>query len=321
MAGKSMRDYIHSAFFARDKATLAQIVKDAEEEGNGDDDEKEHKEPDGDEGKQAIVIHNHHSAAPSSDDATISGRVKKLEDGFKSFDAKLTKVLDAISGDAAPPWLKKDGDGDDDDSDEGDNDKEKTEDEPPAVGNGEPDEQGALTAEQLTSAEPDLMQPDPSLKTGKSMMGDAAYNARVEKALGLLIKDVRARAEVLSPGFKMATVDSKLTKATVKALCGARRSALLKASATDAGKAALGRFNTTTIKSMSCDAVRVLFLDTSDRVKAGNNHSAAPRPFVTADEQRSFRENQAQRIRDLNKANKEFWDKQTGRDHRDTQRH
>ncbi|HVQ51727.1 MAG TPA: hypothetical protein VMS92_16915 [Mycobacterium sp.] len=312
MSKRSIGDYVRDAFFARDKASLAQIVQDAEAAVVPP---ILHAEPDGDEGddkKQSIVIHNHHNpgAADAAVDDSVAGRVARLEDSVKSIDAKVSKMIDAM-----PPWLNKPG-GDDDD----DKDKEQTTDEPPPASEEAPDTEGNLEAKKLAEAEPDLMQPAGPKKTGESKMGDAAYAAHVTQGLGKLIKDTKARAEILAPGLR-ATIDAKPTRATQDALCGVRRAALTQASKSEAGKKALGRFDDRMIGKMSCDAVRVLFLDASDRMKDANNtagvRDAAP---VYADE-RSFREAQQQRIRDLNAANRAFWDKQTGRDHRDAQRH
>ena len=313
MSKRSVGDYIRDAFFARDKASLAAIVQDAESAGIP----MQAPDDDDDSSKQAIVIHNHHNPAPAADattdDNTIAGRVQRLEDSVKSVDAKLTKMLDAM-----PPWLAGKADPDDDDKKD---DPTQMTDEPPPASSEAPDEEGDMTAEKLTEVEPDLMNADPALKTGKSQMGDAAYNARVVAGLSKLIKDVKARAEILAPGLR-ATIDAKPTRATQDALCGVRRAALLGAARRDAGRKALGRFDDKAIGKMSCDAVRVLFLDASDRMRDSNNAtlktSGAAQTFV---DERSFRETQQQRIRDMNKANREFWDKQTGRDFRDAQRH
>jgi hypothetical protein len=312
MSKRSVGDYIRDAFFARDKASLAAIVQDAESAGIP----MQAPDDDDDSSKQAIVIHNHHNPAPAADattdDNSITGRVTRLEDSFKTLSGDVRKVLDAM-----PPWLSGKADPDDDDKKD---DPAQMTDEPPPASEG-PDEEGDLTAEKLGEVEPDLMNADPALKTGKSQMGDAAYNARVVAGLSKLIKDVKARAEILAPGLR-ATIDAKPTRATQDALCGIRRAALLGASRRDAGRKALGRFDDKSIGKMSCDAVRVLFLDASDRMRDSNNAtlktSGAAQTFV---DERSFRETQQQRIRDMNKANREFWDKQTGRDHRDTLRH
>jgi hypothetical protein len=311
MGSRSVGDYIRDAFFARDKASLAQIVQDAEAVIP-----LPHAEPDGDEDTkhQQVVIHNHHNpseGATTGDDASIAGRVRRLEDGVKSINDKLTKIADAM-----PPWLAG-GEGEEDP----DADKEQTEDEPPPASDG-PDEEGSMTAEKLTEAEPDLMSADPALKTGKSKMGDAAYVARVNAGLIKLIRDTKARAEILAPGLgKRVTIDAKATKATQDALCGTRRAALVGASKSEAGRKALGRFDAKSVGSMSCDAVRSLFLDASDRMRDANNAGALHAPAPAFADERSYREAQQQRIRDMNKANAEFWNKQTGRDFRDTQRH
>jgi hypothetical protein len=309
MSKRSIRDYIHDAFFARDKASLAAIVQDAEANGNGDGD---HDEPDGDEKEAHIHLHLNDkekaALAAATGDAALSDRVGALETGMKSIDAKLTHITDAIAkgmkdGDL-PPWLKKDGDGDGDGDDD---DKDKTQDEGELGG-----EEGAQTAQALPEAEPDLMEADPALKTGPSKMGDAAYVAAVGKALAKLVKDTRARAEILSPGFKFATIDAKPKADTAKLLCDLRRDAMTRAAATDAGKAVLGRYTADAIKGLPCAAVRLAFLDASDRMREVNNGQGRSYQTGTVDV-RAFRQGQNAVLKSINQRNREFWEKQTGR--------
>lgn len=293
---RTVRDFLSDAFFARDKQTFAQVVKDAEEaipppqaaEGNGNG----HEEPDGDEGgdKHASNIHIHveHGAKDSVDD-----RLARMETAVTDLAATVTKVVDALASDELPPWLKSKADGEEGDGD-GD-DKEKTEDEEVKEG-----ETGTLSMEKLTEAEPELMDADGAKKTGPMKMGDAA----LAKGLARLIKDVRARAEILSPGMKFPTIDAKPGANTATTLCGVRRTALSKAT-----KDARGRFTPEMIKTMSCDSVRILFLDASDRQRDLNNHTTH---HHVGDEVFVGHATQVERLKAINAGNRDFWAKQTG---------
>jgi hypothetical protein len=309
-ARRSIGDYVRDAFFARDKATLAAIVKDAEEavlpmppvEG-------EHKEPDGDEDdnqRHSVHVHVEHG----KDAAALEGRVGKIEDSLKALDTKITSFFDAIIKDGdLPPWLQKGGEGGEGEDPPKDDDKDPP---PPPPEDPTKDEDvkegetGALSAEKLTAAEPELMDADGSLKTGPMKMGDAAYVAAVQKGIGRLVRDVRARAEILSPGIKFQTIDAKPGMGTAKALCDMRRQALGKA-----GKAALGRFTSDSIKGMSCESVRVLFLDASDRQAAANKLASSQQGYVTGDDVFTPNDTQVGRLKAINTANRDFWSKQT----------
>ena len=314
MSRRTIRDYIASAFIARDKATVDAIIKDAEKAGVDPDD---HAEPDGDEGDTHVHLHlTKNGDARVGDntdpdaDPSVAAKLKNLDARINGIDAKLTKITDAITRSAKdgdlPPWLKKDGD----DDKNGDGDGDKTEDAGELGG-----EEGAQTAQKLTSAEPDLMEADPALSTGPSKMGDAAYVDRVGKALAKLVKDTRSRAEILVPGIKFATIDAAPKEATAKLLCDIRRHALTKASTTDAGKRLLGRYTADAIKGLSCEAVRLAFLDASDRARDANNgqgRSGAGYSVVTVDKV-AFRQGQSAILRTINERNRAHWEKQMGR--------
>ena len=299
MSKRSLRDYIHDAFFARDKASLASIVKDAEEDippellkkaaeggDNGD-----HDEPDGDEGtkhQSAVHVHIEHGKASDS----LDSRVGALETGMKSIDAKLSKIADAL-----PDFLKKDDDKDGD----------ATKDEGELSG-----EEGAQSAEKLTAAEPELMEADPALKTGPSKMGDAKYIAAINVQLPKLVQDTRARAEALAPGIKFQTFDAKPNLATAKTICDMRRAALTAAAGTETGKQVLGRTTADVIKGMPCADVRRAFLDASDRVRDINNGQGRNYQPVRVDT-RSFRQGQSAVLKGINERNHAMWEKQMGR--------
>lgn len=302
MSRRNLRDYIHDAFFARDKASLAAIVKDAEEDippellkkaaeegGNGE------GEPDGDEGdtKHSSAVHVHIEHGKASD--ALPDRVSKIEDGLAALDAKVSKVLDALP----PEFLKK---GDDDD------DKKDTKDEGEKSG-----EEGAQSAQKLSAAEPELMEADPALKTGPSKMGDAAYTKAVAKGVAKLVTDTKARAEILHPGIKFATFDAAPRFETAKVLCDMRRDTLTKAAGTDAGRKLLGRHTPDSIKGMSCELVRIAFLDASDRARDTNNEQGRNyQPGQTIDKV-AFRQGQSAVLKSINERNRAHWEKQMGR--------
>ena len=311
MSKRTFRDYINQAFFARDKASLAKIVKDAEEElaakeGNGEGDEDEgHKEPDGDEGKHASNVHVHieHKGNGVGDaDNGTEERLKGCEDGIRKLGDKMSKLFDHLKIKDA-----KEGEGDGDDDEKDDKDKKTTGDQ-----NGE---EGAQTAEALAHAEPELMEADPALKTGRSMMGDAAFHDHVKVLIPKLIQDMAARAEILMPGTQMPTLDAAPGKATQKGICDFRRATLLRSLTTDKGVKAIGSgYTADSIKALSCDAVRMLFNDASQRMHDTNNGNVyTTHAAYKAPDNRGYRDVQAQRLAGINKANSEFWQRQTGR--------
>ena len=302
MSKRRLRDYIYDGFFAKDKATVASIVLDAEKNVDPGD----HEEPDGDEGDTHVHLHlTKNGDATTAADTSLDGRVAKIEDGLKSLDTKLTKFFDSIKDGDLPPWLaKKDGDKDDDKKDDVSDAVEQL------TGS-----EGAQSAQALTAAEPDLMEADPALNTGPSKMGDAAYVTAVNKQLTKLVQETRSRAEILAPGTKFATFDAAPKAETAKLLCSMRRDALLKATATEVGRKALGRYTADAITGLDCGNVRLVFLDASDRARDINNgqgRNYQPSGDRTVDA-RSFRQGQAAVLKTINERNRAHWEKQMGR--------
>lgn len=301
MSNRTLADWMRAAFLQKDKASVTALIADAEaeqappngngksdgdDEGSGDD---KGQEGGGDKHASNIHIHVEHGAQD-----TVETRVAKLEDSVTKLVTSFDSMTKAIKDGELPPWLKKgdDGDGDDDK-------KEETADEGIEVPEGET---GALSAEKLQEAEPELMDSLGSKKTGEMRMGDAA----VVKAVAKLVKDVKARAEILSPGIKLQ-LDAKPGATTQKALCDARRTALTKAVATDAGRKAVGSFTASDIKAMSCDLTRTVFKDASERMAAINNTSQTG--FFTGDD---F-EQQVKPLKGINARHKDFWEAQMGK--------
>lgn len=309
MSRRTLADYIRDAFLARDKATVAEIIRDAEEAA-------EHAEPDGDEGKQAIVIHNHHNTGDDDDDddKKTDDWKKSVDAGMKEIRAAIKKISDAMgSRDADNPFAKKDddeGDGDGDDEEKSDDDGEEKKDEDETKDEELTMGEGALTGSPPGSAEPDLMEADPSLKTGKSMMGDSAYASRVNTAMNNVIRDTRARAEILAPGIKIGVLDGAMGPDRMKQagarLCATRRQALTAAVKTERGMVAVGRHTSDAIAGMSCDAVRMLFIDASDRMRAINNSVNMPSPQFGIT-RRAVNDSLKNRIETINKRNADFW--------------
>lgn len=124
-----------------------------------------------------------------------------------------------------------------------------------------------------------------------------------------------AKAEVLVPGFRMATFDSKTPRGkTLDALCGARRKALDMAYTTNDGKVLIDSISgvpSLDLAKMTCQDVTALFNAASGAKKLMNNRTA------TGDAQRvpsppSANQGTGPRsLADLNKANAEYWAKQT----------
>ena len=318
MSKRTIGDYVLRGFLSRDKATVHAVIEEAEADKallltKDNDEDDPHHEPDGDEGggdKHTIVnIHNHHENGDDKkngngdDDWKTSNdaRLKTIEDGMKAIVDMMTSR--SADGDL-PPWLKK-GDGGDDDKEEGEGEA-KDADVPNPASAGE----GAQTGSPPPSVEPDLMEADPALKMGPSMMGDSTRQARVNQAMNKLIRDTKGRAEVLSPGIKIGVLDGALgddrLKQAGQRICNIRRQALTAACGTPRGMQAVGRHTKDAIASMSCDAVKMLFVDASDRMRQMNNAQNLPSPQF-GDNRRAANSDLRTRIEAINKRNAEQW--------------
>lgn len=168
-----------------------------------------------------------------------------------------------------------------------DSDKEKTDDEdeedPEKKKTGDDgDLTTAETAGKLNQAEVDLY------------TGDAATS-------------IPSRAEILSPGIKLPTLDSKMATADrAAALCKCQRKALDLAFQTDAGKTAIAPFlggKTADFEKMPAALVHAAFMGASELVKAQNNGKSHSQAVSTKD----F--GKARTVADINAANRKFWDR------------
>jgi hypothetical protein len=220
------------------------------------------------------------------DEASEEDKDDKEKDKGKTGDAATAKALDTLtktiqSFDARLKSLEtKDAKSKDDkaDGDEDEDDKKKT------------DDDGDLTeaeeAEKLDQAGVDLY------------TGDAAAT-------------IPARAEILAPGIKLPTMDSKAsTKDRALALCKCQRKALDVAYKTDAGKKAISMFlggQTADFAKLPAAMVHAAFMGASELMKQTNN--AAARASVST---RDFGR-PAPSPADLNVRNREFWTARSGK--------
>jgi hypothetical protein len=350
MSTRSIRDYVNRAFFARDKASLAAVADEAESafppKEEGDDGAKqEHNEPKDGEGDDAdhsghvggVHVHIEHGKQGAAD--ATAARLQKIEDSVAALTKTVGRVADAVG--IPTKAATKDEDGDDDrmanlrkaraaqgqgagesEAEEGEGEGgEESKEKPDFIKAKDTDPEagslGAAEALLLKAAEPELMNADPSLRTGRSDMGDATHAKKVRDAFALVVRDAAARAEVLHPGSRMPTIDTATldAAAATKRLCAFRRGALLGASKSSNGRKAIGRHTGDDIRRMSCDAVRILFDDASAKMWHVNNDSARTvnESAFQPPDLRSYRSQQAEQLRAINDRNNEFWGKQQGR--------
>lgn len=116
--------------------------------------------------------------------------------------------------------------------------------------------------------------------------------------VALAWRDAIAGAEIIAPGMKAPTFDTRDSSAP-KALCVFRRKALDRASRSDEGRAAIakvvpGKWNP---KGMTCDAVQIAFANVVEHVRAANNSSMF-RQISRPAEDKPF---------DMRQVNRDFW--------------
>ncbi len=228
--------------------------------------------------KDAAELEALEKEAEAMDEESEEEREKreKEEAAAKTGDA-LSKILDKLSTmDADIQELKKKAAESEDDDEDGKKVKKQ-----------EAEDQGgdlteAEQAEKLSDAEVALY------------TGDAA-------------SVIQSRAEILAPGTKIPTTDSKATtKDRALALCKCQRKALDAALKTEAGKAAIEAIlgsKTVDIGKLPAGVVHATFMAASELVKASNNSSV--RATVTT---RDFGRAPVS-ASELNKQNREFWNK------------
>jgi hypothetical protein len=118
---------------------------------------------------------------------------------------------------------------------------------------------------------------------------------------------VRSNAEILAPGFKLPTLDSK-TK-TADAVCACQRKALETAYGTDAGRAAIDPFlfgRKPDFSTMDAGAVSQIFNGAAALRKHQNNQAGVRSGIGTQDFGR------VNKIASINAAHREYWGARTG---------
>lgn len=162
----------------------------------------------------------------------------------------------------------------------------------------EDEEEGKKKGE--TGDNADLTQAEPAAKLDQS---------DVKLYTGDSAAEILSRAEILAPGqVKLPTFDGKTTDAArAAALCSCQRRALDVAYQTDAGKAAISPFlggKTADFNAMAPALVNSTFIGASELMKNTNNGGFGAGKVNTKD----F--GKVKSAADINKQNREFWDKQ-----------
>lgn len=186
----------------------------------------------------------------------------------------LTKIMRKLNSmDADIQELKKKAESEDDDEDDGET----------QTGDGEGDLTDPVPAKKMSEEGVDLF------------TGDAAAH-------------IMARAEILSPGIKLPTLDAKMsTKDRAAALCKCQRKALDNAYQTEAGKAAIDPFlggRTADFGAMPMASVHATFTGAAELMKARNNSGSVAGKVSTRD----FGTRKS--VADINAENRKFWDRQ-----------
>ncbi len=119
---------------------------------------------------------------------------------------------------------------------------------------------------------------------------------------------VRSGAEILAPGIKLPTFDSKNVK-TADAVCACQRKALETAYATDAGRAAIDPFlagRAPEFGTMDASSVLTIFNGAAALRRHQNNTSGVRSGITTQDFGRPST------VSSINEQNRKFWDARTG---------
>jgi hypothetical protein len=151
--------------------------------------------------------------------------------------------------------------------------------------------------EPTTDAEVEEVETAPAKDRARST--DSANSAMVDAA---------SRAEILCPGIKIPTIDSKDAKKFRDSLCAFKRKALKGALDTKAGKEAVETLlggQKADFTRMTCDAVGTLFIGASELVKKSNTN----RGIGLSLDGKGVK---MRSIADINKANADFWAKRQG---------
>ncbi len=266
-----------------DLAVKKQRVKDAEAELEAANAEVKDAEESDDLVDEGGATHIHiHAGGPeagkdgANEEDPYESRFAAIETGMKAMADSIKSVADAVRD------KSKDGEG------ETEEEKEKR-----------------LAAEKAKDAEGD---PDDKTKDGEEEDEPAGKSTKDSAALADSYADTLAKAEILVPGFRMPTFDAAAKrKATVDAMCGARRRCLDLAYSTKDGAelvdSVAGTKGNLDLAKLDCKAVAVIFRATAGAKALLNNRTVDSQ---VKDGQQEVKKGVTS-ISDLNKANREYW--------------
>lgn len=220
------------------------------------------------------------------DDAEGQGEGDPIEKRFQALEASVASIAEAVNKLAG-------------------GNQGETSDEDPAAQNspgGDPDDgEGGFPAKTPTSDESE------EEEVNEQTSGKTTDSAALETGYRALMAD----AEILVPGFRMPTFDSKAKrKATVDNMCAARRKALDAAYATADGKVLIDSVSgrtSLTLDKMTCVEAATLFRAAAGAKKLLNNRQATGDAHRVPNQQVNAGSTATKSIADLNKANAEFW--------------
>lgn len=225
--------------------------------------------------------------APQGGD--METRMATVEAGMKQMAGVLAELVTAVKGKAAAPTPDAEPDG------------------------GEADDPDGADDPTTKDEMPDDLKKD-DVKTGDELVdGDItkAHKTGDSAALSRSYQELLSDAEVLVPGFRAPTFDSKATRAkTVDRMCALRRKALDAFYMTTTGKNVVDTLtgkSDIVLEDMACGPVATLFKSAAGAQRLVNNRSS------TGDSTKLPKQEEPPKqftVADWNKQNAEFWAKQ-----------
>lgn len=172
----------------------------------------------------------------------------------------------------------------------------------------DPDDEGA-TDDSMPALDAEADPDDEAKKKEEAAKAKTTDSA----ALATGYAKVQSQAEILVPGFRMATFDAKAKRAsTVDAMCSARRKALGLACATADGFALVSSVSggkAPDVDKMDCKGVATLFVAAAGAKALLNNRTGTHDASTIAKPAAGVATPAAMTPASLNAANKAFWDK------------
>lgn len=174
-----------------------------------------------------------------------------------------------------------------------------------ALGGGDDEGEGEVETDEF----PDKKDDDKEKKDTKDKKGKGRDTSTVRDSAHLAdaFTEVLSLAEILSPGISVPTYDAKATETlTNDSICKFRRRALDRAYGTEDGKTVIdgiigaGVDVPVALKSMTCDAAKMLFMGAAQQMRAANN--ADSHNFTR---NKGTGDNKPLTLADINKKNRE----------------